>query len=218
MRTKDGAEYKINDWGGLSQVNHKAYFYDESYNNVYNSEAHKKAEKRLMDIRISLVLAYVSKPTSILDFGYGNGSFLNVASEHCDDSKGFDIASTDFHVGKKWKRVDWIDEKNPTQVATFFDSLEHCVNPVEEIKAIGAEYCFVSVPYAHIGVWNNEEFETWHHRKPNEHLHHFNRQALKNMFKDAGYTCLFTGVVEDEVRKGKRDEANILSAVFKKLK
>jgi hypothetical protein len=213
-------KYESNRWGGISQVNPTAFEYTQGYNDTYQTQAYKDASDKLMGIRVAQIFATDAikdmRIESLLDFGYGNGAFLDSVAGLCNKASGFDIASTDYHVGKKWKRVDWIDSANPPKIATFWDSLEHCVNPVKELQAINAEYVFLSLPYA---PFEEEwfDFDNWHHKKPNEHLHHFNKPALINMMLEAGYKCISLNHNEDEVRKPKTSLPNILSGSFYKI-
>ena len=56
----------------------------------------------------------------------------------------------------------------------------------------------------------------WKHRRPDEHLWHFDEDSLYNFMKRMGYTFISSSNIEDTIRKNKEGETNILTAVFKK--
>jgi len=58
----------------------------------------------------------------------------------------------------------------------------------------------------------------WYHRKPDEHLWHFNKEALLNFFQNNGFECIHTSNFEDTIRNNVESQyyPNILSCIFKK--
>ena len=59
-------------------------------------------------------------------------------------------------------------------IITFYDSLEH-FEEIEFVKKLKCNYICISVPNCHYK--NDEWFRNWKHRKPNEHLWHFNSKS-----------------------------------------
>ena len=56
----------------------------------------------------------------------------------------------------------------------------------------------------------------WKHRKPNEHLFHFDENSLKNFMNSCGYKLIEISNIEDEVRtRYDKDLPNILTGIFK---
>ena len=212
FKTVDGREYQYNSWGGISQTDAKPYAYNQQYNETYNTPAYKQASKRLIDIRMNVVRQGCKTINSLLDFGYGNGAFLDEASKYYLNCKGFDVAETDYHKGKSWERIEWLDYDNPPDVACFWDSLEHTESPESIVFQINAPTVVISLPWLDIDGY----FDTWHHRKPDEHLHHFNKESLACMMQDCGYKMVSCGNMEDEVRVSKENNPNILTAIFLK--
>ena len=100
----------------------------------------------------------------------------------------------------------------------FFDSLEHTVNPKSIIESLNTKYIFISLPWCHYDSKGTEWFMNWKHRKPNEHLHHYNDKSLSNFMNSCGYETISLDNIEDVVRI-RYDEKmpNILSGAFKKL-
>jgi len=149
-------------------------------------------------------------PESVLDVGYGSGEFIGVCSEIVPNCYGFDI--TTLPPPKNVKQVSDI-YSNYYEVVTFFDVLEHFEN-IYDIQKLNCKYVGISLPWCH--YFSDEWFQNWKHRRPNEHLYHFNHISLVNFFQEIGYTCLNFNNIEDTIRKSTSDQ-NILTAVFKKV-
>ena len=65
--------------------------------------------------------------------------------------------------------------------------------------------------------FNDEWFKNWKHRKPNEHLFHFNKTSLVNFMSEVGYTLINMSNIEDTIRKNNLNYSNIITGVFKKI-
>jgi hypothetical protein len=152
-------------------------------------------------------------PRSILDVGYGEGSFLKCASKIISRCYGFDVPPTYPLVYNNICLVDDIYQ-DEYDVVTFFDSLEHFKN-IYEIEKLKTTYIVISLPWCHY-YEDDEGFKNWKHRKYNEHLWHFNKKSLVNFFNSIGYDISHIGNVEDAIRKSTNDLPNILTAIFKK--
>jgi hypothetical protein len=74
----------------------------------------------------------------------------------------------------------------------------------------------ISLPWCHHPD-QDEWFLNWKHRKPNEHLHHFNQRSLCAFMYDQGWSCVNHSNLEDGIRQHEHDWENILTAVFKKI-
>lgn len=151
-------------------------------------------------------------PNNILDVGYGNGDFLNVASNIIPNCYGNDIEPA-YPLIDKIKFVNNIYD-DEYDVVCFFDSLEHFDN-IYEIKNIKTEYIYISVPWCH--YVNDEWFKNWKHRRENEHLWHFDLPALVNFMKSINFKYIAHSNIEDVIRKNDSDLPNILTALFKKM-
>ena len=101
-------------------------------------------------------------------------------------------------------------------VVTFFDSLEHCED-IEFIKDLNTKYILISVPWCHWKEEGDEWFMNWKHRKPNEHLYHFDESSLLKFMKRMGYLSVDLGNYEDVIRKPVDHRKNILTGLFKKI-
>jgi hypothetical protein len=186
--------------------------YNYEYSNKYNSYGEKS--NYLSYLRLGVLLGTLNKiPESILDVGYGNGDFLKNAKNIINSCHGFDISK--YQLPPNIIIEDSIFDKH-FDVICFFDSLEH-FDDINIIDKLDCDYIFISVPWCH----NNSDdwFLNWYHRRPNEHLWHFNDKSLVNFFEENGYTKIYLGNFEDTIRKNSScgNQPNILSAIFKKI-
>jgi hypothetical protein len=186
--------------------------YNYEYSNKYNNYGEKA--NYLSYLRLGVLLGNTNKmPNSILDVGYGNGAFLNAAKNIIPNCSGFDISG--FPLPDDITIENSIYEKH-FDVICFFDSLEHFddINVIDKLKC---DYVYISVPWCH--YLSDEWFLNWYHRRPNEHLWHFNDESLVNFFKENGFECIYKSNFEDTIRKNSTSNGypNILSAVFKKI-
>jgi len=196
--------------GIIKQKIIKKIEYNYEYSNIYNSYGEKS--NYLSHLRLGVLIGSLNNvPNSILDVGYGNGSFLKCSTSIIKNCYGYDIS--DYPVPEGVVKVDSIFDKH-FDVVCFFDSLEHFDN-INIIDKINSDYIFISLPWCH---YNSDEwFLNWRHRRPNEHLWHFNDNSLVNFFNENGYEKIYLGNFEDAIRKGvSANQANILSAIFKK--
>jgi len=153
-------------------------------------------------------------PNSILDYGYGNGDFLKACQNFIGDVNGHDISNYPVPDGASFIIDPYA---RAFDVVCFFDVLEHFQNPYE-IKGLKTNYIYISVPNCH--YFSDDWFDTWKHRRPDEHLWHFNVESLVNFFSEIGYECIGLSNIEDTIRKDKNAQegkySNILTGVFKK--
>jgi len=187
--------------------------YDYNYSNKYNQ--YGENGNYLSYLRYGILLGVLQKnPTSIVDIGYGNGSFLTVCKKHIDTVYGCDIS--DYPVPEGCVKIALNDISN-VDVACFFDSLEH-FEDISFVKTLDVNYVFISVPWCH--NLSDEWFMNWYHRRENEHLYHFNDTSIVNFFNECGYDCIYKGCFEDIIRKNSTLNGlpNILSCVFVRRK
>ena len=208
FKTQDGTEYKKNRFGGLTQVNPEPYAYDRDYNQTYDTDDYRAGSLRLCAIRWELITSVIPEPKKVLDFGYGNGAFL----DHIADKTkafGYDVATG--YESEEWKRVNKIGASY--DVVCFWDSLEHCQN-ISFVKHLKAKYIAISLPF----MWCDtvEQFDNFKHRKPDEHIHHFDAGSLTKFFESCGYKLRNLNFAEDEVRVA-FSKRNIISAMFEKI-
>ena len=203
---------KLSD-GRIKQIKYKPFNYGYDYSDHYNTLEYAKNSLHLSYLRYAYIIGAIQKTTinSILDIGYGNGDFLRVASNQIQNCYGYDIS--DYPTPEKCIKVDSIFSK-PVDVITFFDSLEH-FEDISFMEFLPCNYVCISLPWCH--YFSDDWFETWKHRKPDEHLWHFNLDSLICFMEYSGFSYITHNNVEDQIRKHKFDYPNILTAIFKKL-
>lgn len=165
-------------------------------------------------LRLGYLIGSIGKtPSEVLDVGYGNASFLRTASTLIKNCFGSDIPPA-YPLPEGITFVEDIYSRH-FEVITFFDSLEHFEN-IYDIKNLKCDYILVSMPNCH--YLSDEWFEGWKHRRPDEHLWHFNERSLVAFMDSIGFNCLNTTNIEDAIRKPVDKYSNILSGVFVKRK
>lgn len=200
--------YDVNEDGVIYQVDRTPFDYTDGYNNYLNKI--KELSKYNSYSRLGYIIGSIGKvPDSILDVGYGIGDFLEacvqIPNRYGHDISGYPIPDGCIFMESMLSRH--------YEVITFFDSLEH-MDDIEFVKDLQCNYVCISVPNCH--YFNDEWFTNWKHRKPNEHLWHFNEDSLKSFMKRMGYTCINTCNIEDTIRKNNQPYSNILTGIFKK--
>jgi len=205
-------EYEYLDNGLIHQINYKKIEYNNNYNSKYDNYGDKR--DKLSYLRLGVLLGALKKnPNKILDVGYGNGDFLKACLNSIKECHGIDLS--DYPVPTGCTKINnMFSEKY--DVVCFFDSLEH-FDDIYAIKELKTDYIFISVPWCH--NFSPNWFKSWYHRRPNEHLWHFNKDSINKFFNEIGYECIYQSNFEDIVRINKNvlPNENILSCLFKKL-
>lgn len=204
------ANYEKLDNGVIKQISYTKPEYNYAYSNKYNQYGEKV--NYISYLRLGTLIGNINRiPISILDVGYGNGSFLNVCSQIIPLCYGYDIS--DYPLNEPITRVTSMTDSF-YDVITMFDSLEHMedINIIEQLKC---NYIMISVPWC---LYKSTEwFEKWHHRRPNEHLWHFDDKSLIKFFESYDYTYTHMSNVEDIVRQNTNCKpVNILTCIFRK--
>jgi len=208
--------YKLMNNGVIHQnkLFNKLCEYNSEYSNKYNNYGIKG--ELISHLRLGFLLGSINKiPNSILDVGYGNGDFLKVASKCIKKCYGTDIS--DYITPDKVENISWENVlKTHFDVITFFDSLEHFPD-INIIKDLKCDYIFITLPWCHHFDDDETWFLEWKHRRPDEHLWHFNEKSLINFFLENGYEKINSGIpFEDIIRIDNNYIPNILTAIFKK--
>ena len=151
-------------------------------------------------------------PNSILDVGYGLGDFVDVCSEIIPECYANDITDA-WPLPEKVKFTDNIFNRY-YEVITFFDALEHFPD-IYFLDRLNCSYVCISLPNCH--YFNDEWFDEWKHRKPNEHIWHFNETSMQKFMINQGYKLINFSNVEDVIRKGNSNYSNILTGIFRKV-
>ena len=204
--------YEKTNLGVIKQINvKKIKKYDKDYvDNSYNNYGEKVSN--ISHLRLGYLLGVIKeKITSIIDVGYGNGNFLNVCKTYIDNCYGNDISG--YKIPEGCEFVENILEKN-YDVVCFFDSLEH-MEDIDFISKLKTKYIYISLPNCH--YFSDEWFETWKHRREDEHLWHFNENSLCEFMLSHNYEKIDISNIEDIVRIPYDKYNNILTGIFKKI-
>jgi hypothetical protein len=186
----------------------------KEYNVDYIKErydVYKDLSVKMSFLRLGYLLGSTKlKINKIIDVGYGNGDFLNAAKECIPNCFGAEV--NDYQIPDSCIKVNDI-YNDEYDVVCFFDVLEH-FEDIYDIKNLKTKLIYISLPECH--YFNDEWFLNWKHRRPDEHLWHFNLESLSNFMKEIGYEYVTHSNVEDTIRKPNSSYSNILSAIFKK--
>ena len=206
--------YEILENGLIRQIKfvNKIQEYDVDYvNERYNQYGEKGPQ--MAGLRLGYLIGVLGfVPKSILDIGYGNGDFLKVCQQGIEKCYGNDIS--DYPVPDGVTFVENIFNKN-YDIISMFDVLEH-FEDINFVKDLDCSYVYVSLPWCH--NFSDEWFLNWKHRRPDEHLWHFNDKSIKLFFDEMGFDLLNYSNIEDIIRKPTDENTNILTCIFKKKK
>ncbi len=202
--------YSKNVDGVVYQVDKNCIGYDKEYVNIRYVK-YGELPTYMGYLRLGNIIGSLGRvPKSILDIGYGDGSFLKVCSDIIPGCYGYDISTYPIPNGC-FPVKDFTEEFY--DIITFFDSLEH-FEDIEFVKDLKCNFICVSVPDCHYK--NDQWFENWKHRRPDEHLWHFNKKSLCSFMERMGYSLVSASNIEDTIRKSKEEESNILTCIFEK--
>lgn len=202
--------YAIDEFGILHQLNRVSEC-DKDYGNEYNS--YGELSHYLSHLRLGFVEGAVDmkKCKSILDVGFGNGDFLRACQKKFEICAGYDLLYKYLPEGCVKEEMLF---NNHYDVMSFFDSLEH-FDDIRVLDKLKCKYIVVSVPNCITS--EKSWFDAWKHKKPDEHLHHFNEESLTKFVEYSGYKVLKVSHFEDAIRKNPGLN-NILTIVAEKIK
>lgn len=179
-----------------------------SYTKEYSKNSYDKysTTDEMSRLRVS-ICKNTFKFGSVLDFGYGNGSFLRECGKNSISCLGYDIS--DYPIPCGASRVD--SPFVSADLVTFFDSIEHLEerNIANLLSSLKTDQVMLSVPW--LNSTSDEYFLQWKHRRENEHFHHFTASGLCGLLEEAGFTPLWHGNPEDCIRKASSRYPNILT-------
>jgi hypothetical protein len=214
--------YQKLDTGAIKQINIEPFTYDIEYVKKTYDDSYGIQCDMMSHLRYGYIVGVIGrKPSSILDVGYGNASFLKICQNAKVETFGTDISHYELKYGTFLNFDDCFTKK--FDVITFFDSLEHFPN-IDFLSKLNCNYICVSLPNCSYNtIWreDGEEqadvyFKNYKHRKPNEHIWHFDSESLQETVESYGYELVGYDYVEDTIRKGTSNFPNILTAIFKR--
>jgi hypothetical protein len=209
--TSHGRQYEVDRFGVIVQTDHRPFVYDPAYSATYDTPEYVRGSELLQALRLGFVHGVHGKPVnSIMDVGYGNGAFINSAKQHIKHVYGHDVTGVPLDGAYVMPEIIKAD------VITFWDVLEHFPS-LDFVKDLPTETICLSLPYCHIITEGKSWFDGMYpHRKPDEHIRHFNEISLAAMMADYGWRKVAVSGHEDIVRKSKHGLQNILSMAFKR--
>ena len=203
--------YRKDQFGAIHQIDRKPFVYNKQYIDVGYGQL-KTLTNEMSYLRLGYIIGAIGRvPESILDVGYGTGDFLRVCTNIVKKCSGHDLFEDLLPPTCEFV-TNILDQRH--DVITFFDSLEHYPE-IDFIKELKCNYLAISLPWCH--NFDDEWFENWKHRKPDEHLHHFNKESLAAFMLDHDFEMITYSNVEDVIRKSVYEYPNILTAVFRKI-
>lgn len=141
---------------------------------------------------------------NLLDVGYGNGSFVKLASSSGYDAFGKEIHGLSDRYGVREADYD----SKEWDVVTFFDSLEH-MDSFSTIRKLRSKIIIVSTP---LRPDTFPDDLRWKHWKPGEHLHYFDAIGILRLWPPK--KKLAESNIEDIIRKSLNGDKNILTIVL----
>jgi hypothetical protein len=207
--------YHLDEFGVLHQTTWKPKVYDKQYLSYYEG-LHDRTIK-LGYQRLGWVLGILRRlPGSVLEIGYGMGTFLEAASlAGVPLCAGYDVARyplpvscafVDFEeaLGREW------------DLTALFDVLEH-IPDLSFLGRLRTAALALAVPYCRWRALGDEWFDGWRMRLPDEHLHHFDPDSLRALLAHHGYRCTDLNTFEDGLRlRAGETGPNILCAFFER--
>lgn len=209
--TSHNRNYEVDRFGVIVQTDHRPFVYDPNYSATYDKPEYTRQSELLQSMRYGFVCAAHGEPVrTLMDVGYGNGAFINFAKQHVPHVYGHDVTGVPLDGAYSMPEIVKAD------VITFWDVLEHFPS-LEFVKDLPAETVCISLPYCHFLTEGKEWFDNQYpHRKPDEHIRHFNSISLTAMMSALGWKTVSISTHEDIVRKSKHGLQNILSMAFKR--
>jgi hypothetical protein len=193
-------EFLVCVCGLISTISRESLSYDEDY--VASRYGKYTTGEALNHIRYEFLDGFHG---TLLDIGYGDGSFLKFCEKRGWKGYGYDINPTDYGVSRKtFSEI----LREPFDVITLFDSLEH-MDDFSWVKELRCKLLVISTPYTPCDFPANQEYK---HYRPLEHFHYFNPRCLIAEFGNP----VFLSTKEDHVRGTLGDFPNILTMGFLK--
>jgi SAM-dependent methyltransferase len=197
--------YELKD-GVIHQAERKPFVYNVDYVAAYRS----LPRREMSALRYRFLDQNIKYAASVLDVGAGTGDFLYECWMNGVNGFGYDVVNYPYPAGVS--RVDNV--LGDYDLVTFFDSLEH-METLDILGQISCRYVCISLPWCHYP--DDEWFRNWKHRKPDEHLWHFNVESLCHTLHRFGFKTLAIGNPEDRVRRSVDHRPNILTGIFEKV-
>ena len=154
------------------------------------------------------ILKSIRQRGTVLDYGYGNGSFVKACLKG-----GYTAFGYDCHTEHKYgiPVIESLDAAKSWNVVTFFDSIEH-VADLEPIRQLAkrTEAIIVSVPNRPRDFPQNPN---WRHNRHGEHVWFPVKSSLERLFQ---MKTVLASDAEDSIRGQLDGHQNIMTYVFER--
>jgi hypothetical protein len=207
--------YHEDGFGVLHQTTWKPKVYDKQYLSYYEG-LHERTIK-LGYQRLGWILGLLrGLPGSVLEVGYGMGTFLEAASlAGVPQCAGYDVARYPLPHSCAFVEFDEALARE-WDLTVFFDVLEH-IPDLSFLGRLRSKSLALAVPYCRWRALGDEWFREWRMRLPDEHLHHFDPDSLRALLAHYGYQCTDMNTFEDGLRlRAGETGPNILSGFFER--
>lgn len=187
---------------GMRAPDESKVVYTDEYIQHYEDLDDTDIAERLNDARVGLVRSFLEDSAPLVDIGVGSGAFLKKRP----GTLGYDVAPKAVEKLKKKELFFDVEEHSSIQNVTFWDSLEHILDPVPLLQRIRG-LVFVSMPV----YLNGSHVLVSKHYKPNEHIWYFTQDGLEWFMDKLGFELLKTTDIESQIGR-----VDILSFVFRR--
>jgi ubiquinone/menaquinone biosynthesis C-methylase UbiE len=168
-------------------------FYKEDYHNAHQRSisATPYFKRYKHDVEVSKKRLYkYNEQIRLLDIGCGNAAFVNTACKQGYDAYGVDLNS-DVITGNRVYIDNLLNIYFPTayfDTITMHDVFEHIVDPIEYIHEIKR----ILKPNGRLIIDFPDYFtkDGKHHWRPIQHLWYFEKQQLKNILTENGFSVI----------------------------
>jgi hypothetical protein len=207
--------YQLDEFGVIHQINSKVKIYDGTYLSYYEG-LHDRTIK-LGYQRLGWVVGLLRRlPESVLEIGYGLGTFLEAAVfAGVPECVGYDVAEYPLPSGCTF--IGWEAALvRSWEITALFDVLEH-IPDLSFLGRLATSTLAVAVPFCRWREFGDDWFRGWRMRLPDEHLHHFDPDSLCALMKHHGFRCVDLNHFEDglRLREGERGP-NIICGFFER--
>lgn len=212
----NGSDYKRHECGAIEQLHPGEYVYDRNYIAARYETYPKEQMTACAFLRLGLVLNKIAlKPMRLLDYGYGNGAFLRAAVAHPRiAANGLEINGWPIPEGARQVTDPYADEWD---TVCFFDVAEHIQELPKVLTNLHTQRVVISLPWCHAHANGLEWFKTWKHRRPGEHLWHFDAESLRDFLWQYEFNTVYIGNPEDAVRRPTDGLPNILTVIAERF-
>jgi hypothetical protein len=210
--------YRMDEFGVIHQIDFTPITYDRQYLSYYEAKSDRTI--KLGYQRFGWILGMLARmPQSVLEIGYGTGTFIEAAKiGGVAECAGCDIDRFPLPDGVRF--LNWAEALGRAwDVTAMFDVLEH-IPDLTFLSQLKTKHLAIAVPHCRwreLGSGGDDWMKSWRMLLPNEHLHHFDRDALVALLAQHGFECVTLNSFEDGMRlRAGETGPNIISGFFRR--